>query len=144
MRTVSNMLVQPSPDELALPPQVEEETHEMWIVQEWCDGGTLREHCKKPKTEGLDILEAVDVMREIGMAIQYLHDRQIIHGDLTPNNVMLKSRPSRKGYACKVCDFGRARVCDSKTQQIMTKSMGTVTHMPPELFVSTVETCTLT
>lgn len=117
---------------------------EMWIVQEWCDGGTLRECCTKPKMEGSGILEALEVGLEIARAVAYLHERQIIHGDLTPNNVMLQSQPSRKGYVCKVCDFGRARICDEKTQEIMTKTMGTVTHMPPELFVSNIDSCCLT
>jgi len=122
----------------------EKEGVEMWIVQEWCDGGTLREYCKQPKVEGAGLLEALEIGLEIGRGIAYLHDRNIIHGDLTPNNVMLKSHPCRKGYTCKVCDFGRARIFDEETQEIMTRTMGTVTHMPPELFVTNIAECCLT
>mmetsp|Transcript_97277 Transcript_97277/g.245427 ORF Transcript_97277/g.245427 Transcript_97277/m.245427 type:complete len:893 (-) Transcript_97277:211-2889(-) len=120
------------------------ETTEMWIVQEWCDGGTLREYCKQPKVEGAGLLEALEIGLEIGRGIAYLHDRNIIHGDLTPNNVMLQVQACRKGYACKVCDFGRARIFDAETQEIMTRTMGTVTHMPPELFVTNIVECVLT
>mmetsp|Transcript_41161 Transcript_41161/g.132491 ORF Transcript_41161/g.132491 Transcript_41161/m.132491 type:complete len:938 (-) Transcript_41161:202-3015(-) len=120
------------------------EKAEMWIVQEWCDGGTLRKFCKQPRVEGEGILEAVEIGLEIARGIEYLHSKNVIHGDLTPNNVMLKSQSTRKGYVCKVCDFGRARIFDSETQEIMTRTMGTVTHMPPELFVTNIDSCCLT
>mmetsp|Transcript_10527 Transcript_10527/g.23171 ORF Transcript_10527/g.23171 Transcript_10527/m.23171 type:complete len:952 (+) Transcript_10527:63-2918(+) len=120
------------------------ERSEMWIVQEWCDGGTLRKLCKQPRTHTEGILEATEIFLEIAQALEYLHERRIVHGDLTPNNVMLQSQPTRKGFVCKVCDFGRARIFDADTQEIMTRTMGTVTHMPPELFVTNIESCVLT
>eukprot|EP00747_Dinoflagellata_sp_TGD_P197578 gnl/TRDRNA2_/TRDRNA2_69142_c0_seq1.p1 gnl/TRDRNA2_/TRDRNA2_69142_c0~~gnl/TRDRNA2_/TRDRNA2_69142_c0_seq1.p1 ORF type:complete len:921 (+),score=141.17 gnl/TRDRNA2_/TRDRNA2_69142_c0_seq1:246-3008(+) len=104
---------------------------ETWIVQEWCDGGTLTDYCCK--RGGLPISEVIDVSIEIAAALSYLHSRGIIHGDLSGTNVLLKSHNCAKGYVCKVCDFGMARVLDGNCQQIMTQSLGTVTHMAPEL-----------
>jgi len=109
---------------------------ETWIIQEWCDRGTLRAFCNIPRVEGKRLREALELAIEVAQGLAYVHDRGIIHGDLTPNNVMLKSNASPKGVQCKVCDFGLARVLetDSEASGIRTETMGTVTHMPPELF----------
>merc|ERR1711879_149065 len=64
----------------------------------------------------------------------------IIHGDLTANNVLIKTEVTRKGCICKICDFGLARVLEGDCTDIMTTQLGTVTHMPPELFIPGEET----
>jgi len=107
---------------------------ETWMVQEWCDRGTLGAHCSRPRTDQGSMTEVVDIGLDIAGAGSYLHSRGIIHGDLTANNVLLKTQVSRKGYVCKICDFGLARVLEGDTMDIMTTQLGTVTHMPPELF----------
>lgn len=109
---------------------------EVWIVQEWCGLGAL-----SAKIENYALLshggypEAVEVACEIASAAMYLHGRGIIHGDITPNNVLLIERNCRKGYVSKVTDFGLARVLNTNQSCINTTSMGTVHYMPPELFV---------
>mmetsp|Transcript_2496 Transcript_2496/g.5471 ORF Transcript_2496/g.5471 Transcript_2496/m.5471 type:complete len:860 (-) Transcript_2496:94-2673(-) len=107
---------------------------ETWIVQEWCDLGTLGKNCKQPRLEIGKTWEVLDITREVCGAGAYLHSRGIIHGDLTANNVLVRSHISPKGYVCKLCDFGLARVLEGEESEIMTTQLGTVTHMPPELF----------
>jgi len=107
---------------------------ETWLVQEWCDLGTLHAHCNRPRLEAADRPEIFDIFLEISSAGYYLHSRGIIHGDLTANNVLLKTQVSRKGYVAKICDFGLARILEDDVLAIATDSLGTVTHMPPELF----------
>mmetsp|Transcript_62096 Transcript_62096/g.111821 ORF Transcript_62096/g.111821 Transcript_62096/m.111821 type:complete len:900 (+) Transcript_62096:83-2782(+) len=118
--------------------------HETWIVQEWCDGGTLRSRCTVPRIELKDLCDVVEIGIEISRAGTYLHDMGIIHGDLNPNNVLTKKMSTRRGFICKVCDFGLARVLEGGTDEICTQTMGTVTHMPPELFLVQTENCKLT
>jgi len=108
---------------------------ELWILQEWCDGGTLAQTCTTPRIRSEDIGEVCHILSDIASGGEYLHARDIIHGDLTGNNVLLAStRESRYGYRCKVCDFGLARVLDEHSSAIFTSTMGTVSHMPPEMF----------
>mmetsp|Transcript_2630 Transcript_2630/g.6162 ORF Transcript_2630/g.6162 Transcript_2630/m.6162 type:complete len:829 (+) Transcript_2630:68-2554(+) len=111
-----------------------EATVETWMVQEWCDRSTLGTHCQRPRLDSDSLQEVVDICIDIAGAGSYLHARGIIHGDLTANNVLIKTQVSRKGYVCKICDFGLARVLEGDTTDIMTTQLGTVTHMPPELF----------
>eukprot|EP00747_Dinoflagellata_sp_TGD_P073099 gnl/TRDRNA2_/TRDRNA2_157753_c1_seq1.p1 gnl/TRDRNA2_/TRDRNA2_157753_c1~~gnl/TRDRNA2_/TRDRNA2_157753_c1_seq1.p1 ORF type:complete len:327 (+),score=53.17 gnl/TRDRNA2_/TRDRNA2_157753_c1_seq1:29-1009(+) len=119
--------------QLMRPAQMDVQLMETWIVQEWCDGGTLCDYCTKPPRQGKPISEVIEISMEVAAALEYLHGRGIIHGDLSGTNVLLKSHNCPKGYVCKVCDFGMARVLDENCQQVMTQSLGTVTHMAPEL-----------
>eukprot|EP00930_Biecheleria_cincta_P038361 TRINITY_DN26364_c0_g2_i1.p1 TRINITY_DN26364_c0_g2~~TRINITY_DN26364_c0_g2_i1.p1 ORF type:complete len:853 (-),score=122.70 TRINITY_DN26364_c0_g2_i1:71-2599(-) len=118
--------------------------HETWIVQEWCDLGTLHERCTKPRSDQASLSETMEIALEIARAGAYLHDLSIIHGDLTASNVLLKGAPVRKGFVCKICDFGLARVLDGASTEIFTKTLGTVSHMPPELFGLARNECKLT
>jgi len=112
----------------------ESQGFETWIVQEWCDRGNLSKYCSSliKKEEGT--VEALEIVKEVASAGAYLHQRGIIHGDLTGNNVLIKTDISRKGYTCKICDFGLARILEGETCAVVTEQLGTVTHMPPELF----------
>ena len=76
----------------------------------------------------------LDIMLEIAGAGVYLHNRGVIHGDLTGSNVLLKKQAMRKGFVCKVGDFGLSQVLPGDSESVVTGRMGTVTHMPPELF----------
>lgn len=111
-----------------------EEVFETWMVQEWCDRGTLGSYCQTLRTNEESLPEVLDISADIAAAGSYLHSRGIIHGDLTANNVLIKTQVSRKGYVCKICDFGLARVLEGNNVDIVTTQLGTVTHMPPELF----------
>eukprot|EP00927_Polykrikos_kofoidii_P065010 TRINITY_DN60809_c0_g1_i1.p1 TRINITY_DN60809_c0_g1~~TRINITY_DN60809_c0_g1_i1.p1 ORF type:complete len:600 (-),score=82.01 TRINITY_DN60809_c0_g1_i1:155-1828(-) len=111
----------------------ETKSYEVWIVQEWCGLGSLAK--KIARQEIVNMHEAMEVAGETASAACYLHSRNIIHGDLTPGNIMLSHRPSvAKGYIAKVSDFGVSRILSSNSTSIQTRSMGSVTHMPPELF----------
>jgi len=66
----------------------------------------------------------------------YLHEKNIIHADLTGRNVLLASSDSRPhGFTAKVCDFGISRVTQPGVP-VCTNTLGTITHMPPELLLN--------
>jgi serine/threonine protein kinase len=105
---------------------------ETWIVQEWCNGGTLHSHCTRAKS----LRETAEVCADICAGGGYLHSMNVIHADLTANNVLMcvgDDCGHQKGYMCKIADFGMARVL-SESPYLMSSQLGTVTHMPPELF----------
>lgn len=108
--------------------------YEVWIVQEWCDRGTLSQYCNQPRSNESSIEEVCHMCSDITAAGSYLHSRGIIHADLTANNVLIKSNVSLFGYVCKVCDFGLARILEDDTKGLRIGQLGTITHMPPELF----------
>lgn len=72
--------------------------------------------------------EAASLTREVAEAIQYAHDRGVIHRDLKPQNVLL----DRDGEP-RVTDFGLAKRVEA--DEGLTASgavMGTPSYMPPE------------
>eukprot|EP00746_Dinoflagellata_sp_MGD_P153119 gnl/MRDRNA2_/MRDRNA2_84082_c0_seq1.p1 gnl/MRDRNA2_/MRDRNA2_84082_c0~~gnl/MRDRNA2_/MRDRNA2_84082_c0_seq1.p1 ORF type:complete len:574 (+),score=76.93 gnl/MRDRNA2_/MRDRNA2_84082_c0_seq1:115-1836(+) len=106
--------------------------YEVWMVQEFCGMGTVLSQCKETLAKGFPCI--VEVSCEIASAASYLHSRGIIHGDLSGNNVLYANTGhSAKGFVAKICDFGLARVLGT-SESLETRSMGTVSSMPPELF----------
>jgi serine/threonine protein kinase len=105
---------------------------ETWIVQEWCNGGTLHSHCIEPKS----LRKTADVCADICAGGAYLHSMNIVHADLTAKNILLCVRDDggeEKSFRCKIADFGMARMLSESTETV-SSCLGTVTHMPPELF----------
>ncbi|GLI62013.1 hypothetical protein VaNZ11_004588 [Volvox africanus] len=52
--------------------------------------------------------------KEVALGMAFLHHNNIIHGDLKPGNVLLKSsRQDQRGFVVKISDFGLSRVLHS-------------------------------
>jgi len=114
--------------------QIKSEMLEAWIIQEWCDRGTLCSFCNVPRYGEQHNDEVKAMFKDIVSAGAYLHSCHVIHGHLTGSNVLLKSDCSWKGFSCKIADFGLSRTLKAECNDIQTTQMGTVSYMPPELF----------
>ena len=112
---------------------------EVWLLQEWCDKGTLRDFCDRPRWDCSGLKYVKSMMSDVSEGCAYLHSQHVIHGDLSSNNVLLQSRSVQQEgdieFVCKVCDFGLARVLKDGVSTLLTSQLGTVSHMPPELLV---------
>jgi serine/threonine protein kinase len=64
--------------------------------------------------------------------MRYLHSEDEMHGDLSSNNVLLSQYDNTRGFIAKVTDFGLSR---ASKEEVTTKTVGTVSHMPPELLL---------
>ncbi|KAJ7808380.1 kinase-like domain-containing protein [Mycena olivaceomarginata] len=64
----------------------------------------------------------------VASGLQFLHQNQIIHGDLKVQNVLV----DKKGNPC-ICDFGISKIVDRRG--FTTSSVGTPQYMAPELFL---------
>jgi serine/threonine protein kinase len=75
------------------------------------------------------------VLLEVAQAIQHLHELKLIHCDIKPENVLLKSDPSKAiGFVTKLSDFGLAKILRENYYIVNRSGSGTVTHLAPELF----------
>ena len=70
----------------------------------------------------------MNVRHDIALAVAYLHSDDIIHRDLSGNDVLMYV-----GTRAKVTDFGMAKlVCTSPSMIPLTTCPGTLAYMPPE------------
>ena len=70
----------------------------------------------------------VDICHDIALAIAYLHLNNIIHRDLSSNNVLIIA-----GRRAKVTDFGMSKLAGAApTTTPLTMCPGTLAYMPPE------------
>lgn len=111
---------------------------ETWLVLEFCDRGSLWKTIKKGVfTQNQTVAPLLDHVLlsalDVANAMNYLHSLGITHGDLKADNVLLKSaNTDRRGFFCKVSDFGLSRYVGSE-DYLQTFTYGTLSHMPPEL-----------
>lgn len=100
----------------------------LWIAMGFCEGGDLYNALKARKGSFLDERQIVEWFVQISMALQYLHERNILHRDLKTQNIFLT-----KSKIIKLGDLGIARVLDS-SNDMATTLIGTPYYMSPELF----------
>ena len=72
----------------------------------------------------------LNITHDIALALAYLHGNNIIHRDLSSNNILLKG-----GSQTKVTDFGMSKMIEANprmTRSKITQCPGTPVFMPPE------------
>ena len=97
-----------------------------YIVMEYVAGKTLKKVIRDRAP--LLNLEAVDTMKQLTSAVAEAHKRGIIHRDIKPQNVIVKSDGS-----LKILDFGIATAKGSAQLTQANNVMGSVHYLAPEL-----------
>ncbi len=77
-----------------------EDKDEVLLVIEYIDGGTLRQRLKEPFTTQ----QFLEIAIQCSDALATAHEKNILHGDIKPENIMLT--PSCQ---VKILDFGVAK-----------------------------------
>lgn len=101
---------------------VVDESKELWIINEFIDGGTLSEIVKCHKFKESHIAY---VAREILKALHYLHSKGYVHRDIKSSNIMLSTDGN-----IKLIDFGLC--CEVLSGKRM-NMVGSPYWIPPEM-----------
>lgn len=97
-----------------------------YIVMEYIDGQNLKEIIKNEGT--LDEYTALDITKQIAMALSAAHRKGIIHRDIKPHNILI----SNEGRVVKVADFGIAKAVSNSTMTNIGSIIGSVHYFSPE------------
>lgn len=111
------------------------------IVMEYCDKGSLQTAMDKGLfkpgrwSPATTLRAVVRTAKEIAQGLSHLHSINVIHGDLKPSNILLKSsRVDRRKFVAKVSDFGLSKMLFGNLDiASLNHTHGTATHMAPEL-----------
>ena len=97
------------------------------IAMEYAPGATLLDHLERHAPLSEDVI--LEIFAPIADALSVLHDNDIIHRDISPNNIILKKTGER--FHPKILDFGISQL-DGVSKHTQ-GPIGTPQFMAPEI-----------
>ncbi len=99
-----------------------------YIITAYAPGGSLRDSMQRQFPQPLLWMEALKILSQIGQALEYAHERNVIHCNLKPQNILFNAR----GEAL-LADFPFATLSTTRWGSSLTAS-GIAAYMAPEQF----------
>ncbi len=107
----------------------------LYLVMEYAPDGSLKDavrgHGANPLRPPVDSEQVGDVVGQIAAALQHTHDRGIVHGDVKPGNVLVRTEEGGRRRLL-LADYGVARDMEATVE--WNNVTGTVAYMAPEQF----------
>ncbi|XP_065916408.1 tyrosine-protein kinase Abl-like isoform X2 [Dysidea avara] len=97
-----------------------------WLVMEKMDY-SLNQYLESHEPTTVSFQIKMSILHDVSLGLQYLHAQDIIHRDLSSNNVLVN-----KQLVAKIADLGVAKVIDPNHAKSATRAPGTAVFMPPE------------
>src|SRR5581483_2930058 len=88
-----------------------------FLVLDYAPNGSLRQ--RHPRGTRLPLNQVVHYIKDVASALQYAHDRKIIHRDVKPENMLLGSDDN-----ILLSDFGIATIAHSTSSMSAQASLG--------------------
>jgi len=109
------------------------ESGRIQLVSELCEGGSLGQALEAGSLKEWTAQRKLKLAREIAMGLAFLHEHNVIHRDLKPDNVLLAiDNGLLADPIAKIADFGESRF-NSQGVGEMTLGKGTMVFSAPEL-----------
>lgn len=104
-------------------------TKDLCIVMEYCDRGDITSYLPKINKDEHSVWRFVSTLSS---ALMYLHENNVIHRDIKPQNILCKS--SGSSFTFKLADFGIAKLLNNthRGQLYARTKIGTEIYMSPE------------
>jgi serine/threonine protein kinase len=101
-----------------------EEDGYLYLVMRFVEAGTLKGWLARGT---LSLEEARQVVNQVGSALEYAHQLDVVHRDLKPSNVLVDPQGD-----CYLTDFGIAKMVESTLGLTGSSVLGTPHYMAPE------------
>jgi serine/threonine protein kinase len=105
-------------------------SEKIYMVMELCTGGELFDYVVEKGT--LTEEEAAHIVRKVTAAVVYMHQKNIIHRDMKPENLLLVKRPTPGAVpSVKIIDFGLSKFLHDDPSA--RSFLGTRGYLAPEM-----------
>ncbi|MBN8191510.1 Stk1 family PASTA domain-containing Ser/Thr kinase [Bacillus sp. NTK074B] len=104
---------------------VGEEDDLYYIVMEYVHGMTLKQYIQQHSPVNVD--KAIDIMRQLTLAMSHAHQNHIVHRDIKPHNILLDEEGN-----VKITDFGIAMALSATSITQTNSVLGSVHYLSPE------------
>ena len=84
--------------------------NKLYLLVEYCQGGSLSDFLTRQKVLTTDL--ARHITAEIVLALEYLRQKQVVHRDLKPGNIVLD-----RNYHIKLIDFATCKVFNKEISE---------------------------
>jgi serine/threonine protein kinase len=98
-----------------------------YLVMEYVGGGSLHDVLARAGDKPLDVDFALEIVRQVGQALAYVHQRGMVHRDIKPSNILI----TQDGQAL-LSDLGLAIAAGRSTLTGIGTILGTPAFMSPE------------
>jgi serine/threonine-protein kinase len=104
----------------------------LWISMDYVEGTDAAHLLEKQYRRGMPPEDVVRILTAVAEALDYAHQRQLLHRDVKPANILLAPLDSG-GWRALLADFGIARRFDDSNGLTGTNmTVGTVAYAAPE------------
>ncbi|MDR3657906.1 MAG: serine/threonine-protein kinase [Mycobacterium sp.] len=105
---------------------------QLWISMDYVEGTDAARLLKERCPDGMPIDEVCDILHAVAGALDYAHDRGLLHRDVKPANILL-THPENGERRIVLADFGVARHLGDISGITETNvAVGTVAYAAPE------------
>jgi serine/threonine protein kinase len=107
----------------------------LYIVMKYIPGDNLEQMLHDLRAQGkwVRINEAVQIIRQVALALDYAHQQGVLHRDIKPGNIMIEPVTSDDlPYRPVITDLGLAKLAEGGVVTTDGTSMGTPAYMSPE------------
>src|SRR6478609_3396463 len=105
---------------------------QIWISMDYVEGTDAGRLLRERHPDGMPKAEVVDIVTAVAEALDYAHERGLLHRDVKPANILL-SHPESGDQRILLADFGIARWANDISGLTETNmTVGTVSYAAPE------------
>ncbi len=109
-----------------------EQDGQLWIAMDYVDGTDAAQLLRERYPHGMPPKEVVDIVSAIADALDYAHERYLLHRDVKPSNILMTD-PRAADRRILLADFGIARgIHDTGGLTATNMTVGSVDYAAPE------------
>lgn len=99
-----------------------------YVMTEYAPNGSLKDRLARQFPAPLPLEETLTILLQVGQAVQFLHDHNVVHCDLKPANILFNAR-----CEALLADFGFALTLTAPVLR-QERAPGTLHYIAPEKF----------